>query len=238
MPIEEIEVDSVPKYLGLVNDLMFVRSVEQSAWIFRGVSDKTHELEVSLRWVRRDLAGEPTTASAYSSVKEAEIFYRFKRAALAVTNLSDIPDLDWMCLARHHTLPCRVLDWSESPLVAAYFANADMGAKAHSAVYATRMPSLVSEQEARKPFDITSVKTYQPIPISPRISAQSAVVTVHPEPMKKFDPDVLIRFVFPPKLQGGIKMQLNKYGIHHQSMFPDLDGLATNLRWLYKWDLL
>ena len=101
------------------------------------------------------------------------------------------------------------------------------------------MPELVTSSEAQKPFEVGCVKAYRPIVISPRIAAQSGIITLHSDPMKEFRPNICYKYIFPAKaVQGHIKACLNKYGIHHQSMFPDLDGIAVNLRWQYKWDLL
>lgn len=129
----------------------------------------------------------------------------------------------------------RLLDWSESLLVAAYFAVEDArNLKSNPVIYCIRdVPTAcdILHDEIEKLDDVV---LYYPPHISPRIPAQSALFTVHKRPNVPFRPQNMftIEIAESPLT---IKLDLNACGIHKESLFPDINGLAEHQSWLYKW---
>src|ERR1017187_2054528 len=96
-------------------------ALPQPTLLFRGQSDAHAGLEPSIERVTADGTTWPA--------KEEYIRREFKRRAHHY--LLDLPreedELGWLALMRHHGAPSRLLDWTNSPFVAAFFAA--LGAK-------------------------------------------------------------------------------------------------------------
>ena len=86
---------------------------DDGRWAFRGLGDADYILRANIEGV----ATKPGIAEDY-------LEREFRRRAHHF--LADVPprldDLEWLALMQHHGAPTRLVDWTKSPYVAAFFA--------------------------------------------------------------------------------------------------------------------
>lgn len=218
-PVNEVSIwEPFSHWIGSLNGV---------SWIFRGVS-------------RDDYALIPKVGRSeihkydYNVNNEARLFRDFCRRAHAYIDAGNDPkDLwGWLALAQHHGLPTRLLDWSYSPLVAAYFAVEKDIRNSDAAIYAFQVVKTIDD-DGSESFLHDEVVHFDPRHISSRIIAQSSCFTCHPNPtiaMPKSDN--LEKFIIPKSSCADLKGRLNNLGINRLTLFPELDGVARQLTWL------
>lgn len=227
----EQETNNIKSWKDLAN---YIEEYRDNSWIFRGEDKVNGHL--------RPAVGRPRgpEKKPYNSADEEKAFVHFKKKARPYLSYEPHSDIEWLAIARHHGVPTRLLDWTESLLVAAFFAVISAGTKGDALIYAVKgLPEANKEEE--NPFEIEEVKIYSPPHISPRIQTQKSVFTIHPKPEKDFQPPALKIIKIPARNEEErravfkLKRIIDACGINESSLFPDLDGLSKYLSWQYKW---
>jgi hypothetical protein len=212
-------------------------------WLFRGVSRTAWSLIPSI--------GRPRFGIPYSDSDEEHIFSLFKARARRCVAATPQNDWEWLALAQHHQLPTRLLDWSTSPLVAAFFATSGWNGpvpqenpdgpylknprEEDSVVYMRCVENEMFEiPEAQEgPFDLEEVRFFHAAHVTPRLHAQMGAFSIHPQPDAAYEPADLLRIVIPGEQRLGFQVELDTLGFNRSTLFPDIDGLAQQLGWFY-----
>jgi hypothetical protein len=202
-----------------------VQSFKRAVVVYRGVRTVDRELTPKIGRYKK-------LRSSEMEKEEKTILRLFKEQALPYLDFVPASEWDWMAIAQHHGLPTRLLDWSRNPLVAAFFA-VEKESDGDSAVYAFRSNKYVNTEKHRNPFAEKTVGRFIPRHVTRRITAQTGMFTIHPQPRADFRSDSRVsRLIIKKNFRKPLKDILYKFGIHRASLFPDLDGLSKHIEWL------
>lgn len=178
---------------------------------------------------------------------ETRLLREFKRQAIPYIDTIPQNDLEWLALAQHHGLATRLLDWTESPLTALFFAIYDYDKNERDAeiwrLGGVSIPSLSFSSLSKYDSEISQgrIYIYTPRHINPRISSQQGCFTVHPindewhVPLQKREIDdnegIKVSKIcsIPHTAKRHLLSELSELGIDHLSIFPDLEGLCRKL---------
>ena len=220
-----------------------------SNWAFRGERDERWPLYSSLS---RYLQSFGVHKKAWPE-QEARILRIFKRKA---HQFVDRPpewedDFQWLALMQHHGAPTRLIDFTWSPYVAAFFA---LERTVTDGVVWAMNPARVNSSRAAKPVRMDPrvrgnfTKYYvkgdhhfiwmgEPHTMNQRLIAQSgtfAVPGLLDVPLEEVLSDrdqknILAKFVLTNPVREVGMRELYRMNITFSTLFPDLDGLARSM---------
>ena len=209
-------------------------------WIFRGEGAKDNKLmpRIGRPESRKRISDGKTLP--YDRGQEALMIDYFIRAA--PPHIKHVPRtrLEWLAVAQHHGMVTRLLDWTESLLIAAFFAV--KSARGTPVIYAVNNLPVADKSKYDELDELEDGALYYPPHISANIPAQRSVFTVHRDPGKVFSPPTLHRLILdktgPATAPITYRLNLDACGINMGSLFPDVNGLAAYVSWIYKWGRL
>jgi FRG domain-containing protein len=150
---------------------------------------------------------------------------------------------EWIAIAQHYGMPTRLLDWTDNPLTALWFAVNQSPKDTDGGVLWILKPD---DDDHPTPAEMTTLNckrnaVFSPRHVSERITAQVAWFTVHSCGPKdhRFRPleesvefrGKLTRVSIPPDRFAHLRFQLSTCGVNHASVFPGLDGLCRHIKW-------
>lgn len=213
---------------------------------WRGQSDFDWKLEPSI--FRKELEGYDEKSGIRRFIQKAQSRHN------SVPPISE--QQNWLFLMQHYGLPTRLLDWTESPLIACYFATTQgKEDEKDGALYAISPYRLNEIQtEASKllmPYDLLpkeiinsifekeqvepqKIIAIRPAEVDIRLLVQMSVFTLHGSNESLEDipssQNFIYKITIPSTSKKRIKKQLKLLGVRESNIFPDLDHLAKEIK--------
>jgi len=245
-----IVVDSIG---GLIDAVRSLKRETRWRWWFRGHAAAAWELR-------------PGIHRGYSLQQERYMAQEFRmRAGLRHGRVPPYEDYaGWLSLMQHYGLPTRLLDWSRSPLIAAFFAaepamaHVATAAETEACIWALA-PGALNESQGYEPllYPLSGYKlrdllrpafrgdqgperivAAMPIESDMRMVTQLGAFTIHGSSacLDQFEgaDEWLRRLVVPADAVPRIAEELEHLGVTLSGLFPDLGNLARELKARYK----
>lgn len=236
----EITIESFDSYLKLINDNFKNLPVQLDKNIlFRGQSESSYNLLPGI--------ARPSCFRQNILKSEIDILTEFKRRSIPFLpkTFNTNSNWEWLALAQHFKLPTRLLDWTENPLVALYFAIEKPKKNNLNRVvwvFCTNEEDFAdSNNSLINPFNLKNTQVYVPNHMTERIASQSGWFTIHKyieedDRFVSLNTNTLYRkrifkIIIPNKLREDILIKLDRLGVNAFSIYPDLDGLSEFLTW-------
>ncbi|EHK8974956.1 FRG domain-containing protein [Vibrio parahaemolyticus] len=233
----------------MINSVVeFLKEIEgheiHSTQMFRGHANQEWELLPTL--ARINPLNISTSYDLGWRGVEQSILDKFMKHAIRFMEKDPKNTLEVMIHAQHHGVPTRLLDWSTNPLKALYFAVENSAHDNVDGVVYTYSPT--SWHTTSNASDMTSwnrLVAFHPNLVNDRVAAQEGCFTLFPfaipqeddsrylstEAFQPQNVQVSMHSVLIPKqAKPALRKQLEKLGVSDASMFPDLDGIAKNIR--------
>lgn len=253
-----MQITSLAGFIEVVGHLIEEWTPKGAGWYlqpwFRGHGDATWSLEAG--WHRE---WEPEQGLGGEFYNEGNLLEKFKLRAPIFLERAPGNDWEWLFLMQHYGLPTRLLDWTESSLVALYFALRDHTGQHDAAVWAMN-PWWLNKQTFDDyvlfPADDPRAQPHSPrrpgerlsatLPIaitairgSARIAAQRGVFTIHGTERGALDrlthgrgspAPCLRRLPIPKAAVHQLRRELAVAGVTESLVFPELSGLCREIR--------
>jgi hypothetical protein len=242
-PYRQIRLESWDAFLKLITSRPY------NNWAFRGERDERWPLYSSLSRYLQNFGVSPLAWPE----QEARILRIFKRKAHQFLVQPPDPDDDfqWLALMQHHGAPTRLIDFTWSPYVAAFFAlerslaDGVVWALNPARVDSTRAP----RHRQMDPRPKGNFRRYfltgkhrliwmgEPLTMNRRLIAQSgtfAVPGVLNVPIEEIldaadRENIMAKLVLANAVREVGMRELYRMNITYATLFPDLDGLAKSM---------
>jgi FRG domain len=229
---------------SFARDLAQRDSFPPGRYVFRGQQSAAWDLTSGFDRAYRHIAPAERHKVASRLLAEFQALLETYDIPGTRTHNESVPELQLMAVAQHYGLPTRLLDWSRSPYVAAFFAFSDVlipGEKIDEpqvGIWALDTASSIWSRE--QGAEVVSV----PNRIEARIRNQGGVFTVcagavasleeYHERMAPSKP-ALFQFLVPSEEAETALLDLNAMDINHARLFPGYDGCARAARLRVAW---
>jgi hypothetical protein len=249
--IPEREVSSWDELRDVLEELAI------AGWAFRGQADTNWPLESSLTRYLKTFGGSPDEWVD----REKKILHTFKRKAhlLLPRTPEEGETLEWLALMQHHGAPTRLLDFTWSPYVAAFFAleRATQDAAIWAISSGPKVPNYIGSyisallnrvlelehsktlsdefRQAAETEEIQPILMGDPVLMNQRMTTQAGtfiIPTMHIDlPIESIVPQssILKLKLISKSLRKQTMDRLYNMNINNATLFPGVDGLAKSL---------